>query len=84
MVGDKERDSRVRNTLFNLSVSYGRSSETQEHITMNFLAGLPCTQKGHDNVWVAVDRLKKSGHFLPFKTTYSMNKLGSIYVAEIV
>ncbi|KAH9685255.1 Endonuclease [Citrus sinensis] len=55
-----------------------------EHITMDFVAGLPHTQKGHDGVWVVVDRLTKSAHFLHFKTTYSMDKLGSIYVAEIV
>ena len=51
---------------------------------MDFVAGLPRTQKGHDSVWVVVNRLTKSAHFLPFKTTYSMEKLGSIYVAEIV
>ncbi|KAH9752499.1 hypothetical protein KPL71_014711 [Citrus sinensis] len=51
---------------------------------MDFVAGLPRTQKGHDSVWVVVDRLTNSAHFLPFKTTYSMDKVGSIYVAEIV
>ena len=51
---------------------------------MDFVAGLPRTQKGHDSVWVVVNRLTKSAHFLPFKTTYSMDKLGSIYVAKIV
>lgn len=55
-----------------------------EHITINFVAGLPCTHSGHDSAWVVVDRLIKSAHFLPFKTTYSTDKLGSIYVAEIV
>ncbi|KAH9686662.1 Endonuclease [Citrus sinensis] len=55
-----------------------------EHITMDFVAGLPRTQKGHDGVWVVIDQFTKSAHFLPFKTTYSMDKLGSIYVAEIV
>ncbi|KAH9751681.1 Endonuclease [Citrus sinensis] len=55
-----------------------------EHITMDFVAGLPRAQKGHDSVWVVVDRLTKAAHFLPFKITYSMDKLGSIYVAEIV
>ncbi|KAH9716301.1 hypothetical protein KPL71_021415 [Citrus sinensis] len=48
-----------------------------EHITMDFVVGLLRTQKGHDGVWVVVDRLIKSAHFLPFKTTYSMDKLGS-------
>ncbi|KAH9705011.1 Endonuclease [Citrus sinensis] len=55
-----------------------------EHITMDFVTGLPRTQSGHDSVWVVVDRLTKSTHFLPFKTTYSMDKLGNIFVAEIV
>ena len=55
-----------------------------EHITIDFMAGLPYTHSGHDNVWVVVDRLMKSAHFLPFKTTYSMDKLESIYAAEIV
>ena len=55
-----------------------------EHITMDFVVGLPRTKKGHYSVWVVVDRLTKSAHFLPFKITYSMDKLGSIYVAEIV
>ena len=55
-----------------------------EHITMDFVAGLPRTQTGHDSVWVVVDRLTKSAHFLHFKITYSMDKLGSIYVTEIV
>ena len=54
------------------------------HITMDFVARHPRTQKGHDSVWVGIDRLTKSAHFLPFKTTYSMDKLESIYVAEIV
>ena len=51
---------------------------------MDLVVGLPHTQKEHDNVWAVVDRLKKSNHFLPFKTTYLMDKLRSIYVAEIV
>ena len=51
---------------------------------MDFIAGLPRTQKGHDSILVVVDQLTKSAHFLPFKTTYSMDKLGSIYMAEIV
>ncbi|KAH9658749.1 Endonuclease [Citrus sinensis] len=55
-----------------------------EHITMDFVTGLPRTQSGHDSVWVVVDRLTKSTHFLPFKTTYSMDKLGNIFMAEIV
>ncbi|XP_019251385.1 PREDICTED: uncharacterized protein LOC109230330 [Nicotiana attenuata] len=41
-----------------------------ERITMDFVTGLPQTLRGYDSVWVIVDRLKKSTHFLPVKTTY--------------
>ena len=55
-----------------------------EPITIDFVAGLPRTQKGYDSVWVVVDRFTKFAHLLPFKTTYSMDKLGYIFMAEIV
>ena len=51
---------------------------------MDFVMGLPRTQRGHDSVWVIIDRLTKSAHFLPFKNTYSMEKMASLYVDEIV
>ena len=43
-----------------------------ERITMDFVVGLPKTQKGHDSIWVIVDRLMKSAHFLAVKTTYTV------------
>ncbi|XP_027169505.1 uncharacterized protein LOC113769237 [Coffea eugenioides] len=55
-----------------------------EHITMDFVSGLPRTQKGHDAVWVIVDRLTKSAHFLPVNMKYSMDKLARVYMEEIV
>jgi hypothetical protein len=39
---------------------------------------------GLDAVWVVVDRLTKSAHFLPIKTTYDMSRLAKEYVSEIV
>lgn len=35
-----------------------------EHIAMDFVCGLPKTSKGYDSIWVIVDRLTKSAHFL--------------------
>ena len=55
-----------------------------EHITMDFVIGLPRTQKGFNSIWVIVDRLTKSAHFLSVKTTYSMNQYAEEYIAEIV
>ena len=36
-----------------------------DHITMDFVTGFPTTRKRNDAVWVVVDRLTKSAHFLP-------------------
>jgi hypothetical protein len=55
-----------------------------EHITMDFVFKLPRTQGGHDGIWVIVDRLTKSAHFLPIKETYTLDKLAKLYVREIV
>ena len=42
-----------------------------EDISMDFIVGLPKTSKGYDSIWVVVDRLTKSAHFLPVKTTHT-------------
>ena len=55
-----------------------------EDITMDFVVGLPRTKDSHDAIWVIVDRLTKSAHFLPVRTTYTMDKYAEIYVKEVV
>ena len=51
---------------------------------MDFVVGLPLTGRRHDSVWVVVDRLTKSAHFLPVRTDYSLDKLAELYIMEIV
>ena len=51
---------------------------------MDFVVGLPRTQVGFDGVWVIVDRLTKTSHFLPFKTRWSVSKLAELFISEIV
>ena len=51
---------------------------------MDFIVGLPKTQLGHDVVWVILDRLTKSAHFLPVKVSNNLNKLVEFYVKKIV
>nr|GEX05136.1 putative reverse transcriptase domain-containing protein [Tanacetum cinerariifolium] len=46
--------------------------------------GLPRTLSGYDSIWVIVDRLTKSAHFLPVKTTDSIEKLTQLYLKEVV
>src|SRR6266487_2394414 len=55
-----------------------------EMITMDFVTGLPVVRGGFDSIWVIVDRLTKSAHFLPVKTTYTSEKLAEIYRDEII
>jgi hypothetical protein len=53
-------------------------------ISMDFITGLPTTPKGHDSIWVIVDRLTKSAHFLPVKITFRPPQYAEKYIAEIV
>jgi hypothetical protein len=55
-----------------------------EHITIDFVSGLPMGKKGNNAVWVIVDRLMKSALFLPMKIMDSVDKLAKLYVNEVV
>ena len=55
-----------------------------EEISMDFITGLPTTRKGNDSIWVIIDRLTKSAHFVPMKTRYRPPVYADIYIAEIV
>ncbi|GJX46148.1 putative reverse transcriptase domain-containing protein [Tanacetum coccineum] len=55
-----------------------------EKITMVFVTKLPKSTKKHDAIWVNVDRLTKSAHFIPIRENMSVDKLAKIYVNEIV
>ena len=51
---------------------------------MDFVVGLPRTRAGFDAIWVIVDRLTKSAHFLPVRTKFSLDRLAELYINEIV
>ncbi|GJU44743.1 putative reverse transcriptase domain-containing protein [Tanacetum coccineum] len=55
-----------------------------EKITMDFVTKLPKTTNGYDTIWVIVDRLTKSAHFLPMRETDPMEKLMKLYMKEVV
>ncbi|GJT67188.1 putative reverse transcriptase domain-containing protein [Tanacetum coccineum] len=55
-----------------------------ERITMGFVTKLPKTSSKHDTIWVIVDRLTKSAHFIPTRATDSMETLTRLYIKEIV
>ncbi|GKA09159.1 putative reverse transcriptase domain-containing protein [Tanacetum coccineum] len=55
-----------------------------ERITMDFITKLPKTSNEHDTIWVIVDRLTKSAHFIPTRETDSMKTLTRLNIKEIV
>ncbi|GJU41456.1 putative reverse transcriptase domain-containing protein [Tanacetum coccineum] len=55
-----------------------------ENITMDFVTKLPKTATGQDTIWVIVDRLTKSAHFLPMQEDDTLEKLTRQYLKEVV
>ena len=51
---------------------------------MDFVLRLPRTQAGFNVIWVIVDRLTKSAHFLLVRTKFSLDRLAELYINEIV
>ena len=85
--------------MHDLSADKGRTSETSKTFTairdpqwkwellmMDFISGLPTTSKGNNAIWVIVDRLTKSAHFIPLKTgkNLQMLALAHTFINEIV
>ena len=53
-------------------------------INMDFIIGLPRTHKHHDSIWVILDMMAKSSHFLAVKTTESVEDYAKLYINKIV
>ena len=51
---------------------------------MDFIVGLPNTLQKHDSIWVIVDRLTKTAHFILVNTTYSAKRYAEIYLDQII
>ena len=51
---------------------------------MDFIVGLTNTSQKHDSIWVIIDRLTKTAHFLSVHTTYSAKKYAEIYFDQII
>ena len=51
---------------------------------MVFVVGLPRTRRQHDSIWVIKDRLTKSAHFIPVKSTFKAKDYARLYIDEIV
>ncbi|GKA95208.1 putative reverse transcriptase domain-containing protein [Tanacetum coccineum] len=61
-----------------------RVTGVTEELHMDFITKLPRTPSGYDSIWVIVDRLTKSAHFIPMNEKYKMENLTRLYLKEIV
>ncbi|KAA3477867.1 Retrotransposable element Tf2 [Gossypium australe] len=55
-----------------------------DRVTMDFVSRLPLTPRKKDAIWVVVDRLAKSAHFIPVRSNYSLDRLAELFISEIV
>ncbi|GJW65664.1 putative reverse transcriptase domain-containing protein [Tanacetum coccineum] len=55
-----------------------------DNITMDFITKLPKSSQGFDTIWVIVDRLTQSAHFLPIRENDPLDKLARLYLNRIV
>ena len=51
---------------------------------MDFVTHLPRTSQKHDAVWVIVNRLTKSAHFLAVRMTFTLEEFCKLYILEII
>jgi hypothetical protein len=76
----KAEHQRLARTLKSLLIPKWKWDE----IAMDFILGLPKTPTGEDSIWVVVDRLTKSAHFIPIKVKDPIEKLVRLYVQNVV
>lgn len=51
---------------------------------MDFVVGLPLTQRQYDSIWVIDHRMTKSVHFIPIKVSFLLEDYVELYIKEIV
>ena len=54
-----------------------------EAINLDFVVSFPKNKRKHDSIWVIVDRLTKSAHFIPLKSTYRARSYARLYIDEM-
>lgn len=68
----------------NFVIAYGVPELKWENVSMDFSVGLSRMMKGHTMIWVIINRLTKSVHFIPSKPAFTVYKWAQIYMKEVV
>jgi hypothetical protein len=55
-----------------------------DDVSMDFIVGLSLTAHKYNSIWVIVDQLTKSAHFIPVNTNYNVQKYAEIYIARVL
>jgi hypothetical protein len=55
-----------------------------DDISKDFIVGLPMPAHKFDSIWVIINRLSKSTHFIPVNTNYKVQKYAKIYIARVL
>ncbi|GJV80169.1 putative reverse transcriptase domain-containing protein [Tanacetum coccineum] len=81
---DEMIEQRSDGNLYYVLVAGNEEGHSYEGIAIDFLTKLPRTSSGNDTIWLIMDRLTKSAHFLPMREDYKMDRLARLYLNEIV
>ncbi|GJU54880.1 putative reverse transcriptase domain-containing protein [Tanacetum coccineum] len=79
-----EGQGRTPKAIRAVSTTSNSQSQKWENIMMDFITKLPKSSHGFDTIWVIVDRLTKSAHFLPIRGNDPLDKLARLYLNRIV
>jgi hypothetical protein len=55
-----------------------------DDISVDFIVGLPLMARKFYSIWVIMDRVSKSAHFIPVHTNYNVQKYAGIYIAHVL
>ncbi|KAA3487008.1 integrase [Gossypium australe] len=74
----------LASSTFGFASAWNDTRVEMDRVTMDFVSRLPLSLKKKDAIWVVVDRLTKSTHFIPVRIDFSLDKLSELYVSKIV
>ncbi|GJV71073.1 hypothetical protein Tco_1491068 [Tanacetum coccineum] len=81
--GENSRDRNVKDDN-KWTRTVNSFATTTNLVRKEYTVAAPKSSSGHDTIWVIMDRLTKSLHFLPMSEDHKMDRLGRLYLNEIV